>query len=69
MNSLAEAVMMVVFICVLVVLAIGIISLPFAFLGWILLSAVTIFTPITITYTASAVLGIAVVIVAGIFSS
>ena len=68
MKSFAEVIGMIIAIAAMVVAAFAIASLPFAFLGWILLSAVALFTPVAITYMSSVVLGLAVCILGAIFT-
>jgi len=70
MNSLAELLGMVVFVICMIFIAFGVISMPFAFIGFILLAAANVFSAgVTITYMSSAVIGLAAVILVGIFSS
>jgi len=70
MNSLAELLGGIVFVICCICLAIGVISLPFAFIGFILLAAANVFSAgVTITYITSAVVGLAAIVLVGIFSS
>ena len=69
MNDLVELLGIIVGVILIIALAIGIVSLPFAFLGWILLSAAAVFTPISITYMSSVVVGLVVIILAALISS
>ena len=52
----------------LVIIVLAILSLPFAFIGLILLLAVKIFTDVTITYMSCVVLGLAVAITGSLMS-
>lgn len=69
LQDIGEFIGWIVLIGVIICLAVGVASLPFAFLGWVMLSAASVFTTVSITYISSAVVGLAVAILATLMSS
>jgi len=69
MNDLVEFLGGVAIVIMVIALAIGVLTLPFAFIGFILLAAANVFSAgVTITYLGSAVVGFAASILIGLMS-
>jgi len=68
MNDLLEAMSIILFICVMAIISITFMSLPFAFLGWIVLTVISIFTTLSITYIGSFATGLVTAIIISLFS-
>lgn len=69
MRDFIELVAAIIVVILVVLAVLFIVSLPFAFIGFILLLAVSIFTDVTITYMSCLVLGIAASIIGAIIKS
>jgi len=70
MKELFDFSVIVLGMCTLLILALAVMTLPFAFIGFILLAAANVFSAgVTITYLGSFVVGFAASILIGLISN